>query len=243
MEKISTIITAYDHHSITVAHVRECMNTTRLPDEIIVVNDGGDPSLKEMLKKLEIKTKLIYARINEDIPWNYNGACNLAVWLSKGDFLVFEDNDNIPHKDTYGEMLKVLTDPKIGRVTARIRHHVSEKDLEKSVSEWEVTGNRGPNQGTYMIRREIYTLLKGQDERMCGRYGWMYYDWKRRLLNKAKTTFGSAGSYYYVLEGQSNLERKNSSLNRKYLRENSLSPHLQPPSGIVNFTYTVDEIR
>ena len=42
---LSIIITAYDQEELTVVHVRECMNSTLLPDEIIVVNDHGDPNL------------------------------------------------------------------------------------------------------------------------------------------------------------------------------------------------------
>ena len=39
--RLSVVITAYDQHPLTVMHVREVMNSTRLPDEIVVVNDGG----------------------------------------------------------------------------------------------------------------------------------------------------------------------------------------------------------
>lgn len=237
---ISCVITAFDKHDITKIHVREVMNSTIIPDEIIVVNDGGTPDLKDKLKQLEKKTKIIYAEVlPPKIPWNYNGACNLGVWLSKGDYLIFEDNDNIPHKDFYKSALEILeSQPIVGRVIARKRLEFSVKDLEKPVEEWQITGTRGPNQGTYMMRRSVYLQLKGQDERFCGRYGWMYYDWRHRLL--AVTQFSSVGCYYYVLEGQSDIPRGNSPLNASFMRDNMRNKRLQSPIGILNFNYTYE---
>ena len=174
MDKISIIITAYDKHNVTIAHVRECMKASVTPYEVIVVNDGGDPSLKEMLEKLPRKCNLIYSRVKKDILWNYNGACNLGAWLSTGDYLMFEDNDNIPMKDTYKDMLeKMEKRPDIGKLIAYGRAEIEQQDLDKPSEEWVQRGKRGPNMGTHMLRRDIALNLKGQDERFCGRYGWM----------------------------------------------------------------------
>lgn len=237
---ISTIITAFDKHLITKIHARECMNANIIPDEIIVVNDGGTPDLKDKLKELSKKTKIIYAEIlPPKIPWNYNGACNLGVWLSKGDYLVFEDNDNIPEKTFYQQAIDILDNsPEVGRVISRKRLEVSVNEIEKPIDQWQITGKRGPNQGTYMMRRDTYLKLKGQDERFCGRYGWMYYDWKRRLLSQTK--FSSVGTYYYVLEGQSNLPHKNDQKNYHIYHSSARQGLIQSPIGILNFNYTIE---
>jgi len=241
---LSVVITSYDKPLITSVHVRECMNSTVMPDEIIVVNDGGDDEVKGLLQKLEKKTKLIYAKIHEDIPWNYNGACNLGVWLSKGDVLGFEDTDNIPHKNFYKSALEVLgKNPNVGRVIGKIRNDVSVKDIEKPIEEWEVIGSRGPNQGSYIMDREVYLKLKGQDERFCGRYGWMYYDWRRRMLGKAKIDFAEAGTFYYVVEGQCGLAHRNTSENYSYLKLNTREPHYHSEHGILNFRYSYETLH
>ena len=52
MDTISVIVTAYDQHYVTTDHVREVMKSTLTPYEVIVVNDGGHPSLKGMLGEL-----------------------------------------------------------------------------------------------------------------------------------------------------------------------------------------------
>jgi len=106
--ELSVIITAYDQHDLTIVHVGECMKSTRIPDEIIVVNDGGTPDLREKLKVLPRNTKIIYARINEDVPWNYTGARNLGIWLSRGDYISIEDTDHIPHRKFYESALEIF---------------------------------------------------------------------------------------------------------------------------------------
>ena len=55
MSTLSIIIPAYDQHEVTALHVREIMKSTRLPDEVIVVNDGGADDLKDKLKQFKIK--------------------------------------------------------------------------------------------------------------------------------------------------------------------------------------------
>ena len=237
MAKLSVIITAFDKHNVTVAHFRECMKASRLPDEIIIINDHGDPCLKEMLEKVPRKCPLIYSRINEDIVWNYNGAYNLGIWLSKGDYLMFEDNDNIPMKDTYRDMLKKMEErPDVGKLIAYGRAEIEQQDLDKPSEEWKERGGRGPNMGTHMIRRDIVLKVKGQDERFCGRYGWMYYDYKSRLV-RAGTLIENSSTYWYVRDAQSNLDRRMSSKNCAYYRQNARLKRIQPPEGILNFSY------
>lgn len=242
---LSIIITALDKPKITATHVRECMNSTVIPDEIIVVNDCGDDSLRDELLKLEKKTKIIYAKVLDDIPWNYNGACNLGAWLSTGDIIGFEDTDNIPQKDFYKGALEILASkPNIGRVIGKHRYDVTSEGLDKPVDEWEVIGGRGPNQGSYLMRRDIYLKLKGQNEEMCGRYGWMYYEWKRRLLNpdKGGTEFSSFGHFYYVTDGQCGLGHKNERENYGLLNKSTREPHPHSELGILNFKYEYEEL-
>jgi len=84
----STIITSYKTHDVTAAHVREIMRFPVKPDEIIVVDDAGDPGLRDLLFNLKRTVPVTYAKILQDISWNYTGARNLGIWLSRGKYKI-----------------------------------------------------------------------------------------------------------------------------------------------------------
>lgn len=263
MGMISVCITAYDKPEITAIHVRECMNSTLLPDEIIVVNDHGAPEMKEMLQKLDKKTKLIYAYINENIPWNYTGARNLGFWISRGDFIVSEDNDNIPHRELYQDMFKVLSEkPEVGVVRGGGRPLISMEDLTKPQEEWKGIGWRAAHDDSYMMRREVFLKLKGCDERFAGEYGWAATDWTRRLNRSGIGIERISTPYYTIKDGDTNVcgcgktkderaaaapdylcpdcglhYKRLSYRNYRLARKNT---YIQPPGNILNFTYDVE---
>jgi len=242
--ELSTIITAFDKHDLTLAHIKASMDVSRVPDEIIVVNDHGDPSLKDMIKDIkDKKCPIVYSYVLDDIEWNYNGACNLAVFLASGKYLAFEDNDNFPSFTFYEEALKRLKkDTNITRVQATKRKVVSLEDLlEKPRDEWEVIGQEGPNMGTAMIPRKYFANLKGHDERFCGQYGMMYIDYRSRAMGMyGKENYSaSEGEYFYTKDGQSDLSR--TTHNRSYYLDNAHrirdGGSAQHPGGIINFRY------
>ena len=263
--RISLIITAYNRHDLTTVHVKESMEATLLPDEIIVVNDHGDPCLKDMLKKLELKTKLIYAYITDDIPWNYTGARNLAACISTGDFIISEDNDNIPAHNLYGIMFEHLqAHPETDLVLGWGRPVVAVEDMIKyPITEWEAHAKRKapPHNDSFMIRREVYWKLKGYDEQFAGRYAWVCTDWNRRLVRGGFNTsrvkaqyFTAVGDGTNVCEcGKTKAERAKSIscpdcgllFKRMSYKNYGLArgkTHIQPPGGILNFTYTIEEL-
>ena len=256
--KLSVIITAYNQHELTVAHVRECMNSTLMPDEIIVVNDHGTPDLKEMLKKLEMKTKVIYAYILEDIPWNYTGARNLGAWLSTGDYLVSEDNDNIPSRELYADMYKFLKEnPEYDSVLAGVRPKIHLEDvINKPMEEWKADGRRPADDDSVMMHRKFYIRMKGCDEQFAGQYAWACTDWRRRRGRANSKVFRIGTHYFTVPEGETKVCMCNKSIEERrktiYCKDCKLmfkrrsyrnydlarkKTHIQPPKGIINFTY------
>ena len=229
---ISVIISVYNQNDLAVVHVRECMNSSIIPDEIVVVNDGGNPDLLDKLKALPRNTTIIYARINEDIKWNYTGARNLGVWLSKGDYLSIEDNDHIPYKDFYKDALDALkTNPKVSRIKTHKRRVVELNDvLKKPIEEWKILGSRPPHQDVCVIKRDLYLKVKGYDERFAGAYGWSATDWKRRLVRTGILTINTSYQYVIASPKTRGLSYRNYQLARTQQGN-------QSPKGILNFTY------
>lgn len=240
--KISVVIPAYSRHEMTARHVEECLKSTRIPDEIIVVNDGGDPSLRGMLPK-----GVTYARITEDILWNYNGACNLGVWLSSGDLIALEDTDHIPGRTVYEDALRFFEDPanqEIERL-AFSRNVVEKTELSKPMEEWIISRNWGPNDMVSVMRRSFYTRMKGQDERFARHYGYMAYDWKYRMRKLAVKSSKIHGYWALVGDGgEPGLKRGLSPENRRILHENANRPQNdgQYAGGMLNFNFTVEKL-
>tara|TARA_R100000750_G_scaffold62354_1_gene55857 strand:+ start:3230 stop:3949 length:720 start_codon:yes stop_codon:yes gene_type:complete len=236
-DRISVLISAYNKHDITVAHVRECMNSTRVPDEIIVVNDGGTPDLRDKLITLPKKTKVIYARINEDIKWNYTGARNLGMFISTGDFISLEDNDHIPQKTYYQDCLDAFKEnPKLQRLLSHKRYVITEEDIvTKPTEDWKIISKRPYHRDVAFNRREVFLILKGYDERFAGEYGWCSTDLNRRIFRE-NIVCGHAG-YQWVVYSE-----KTRGLSSRNWRMSRIQKENQSPTGILNFRYTYEQL-
>ena len=255
---LSIILTAYNTPEVTAIHVREAMKSTLVPDEIIVVNDHGDKSLKEMLQKLDINTRLVYAYIEDDIAWNYTGARNLGVWLSRGDILVSEDSDNIPARTLYEDMLKRLNSkPHVDVVKGGRRPIVEmEEALTKPFEEWTNVHDRQAHDDSFMLRRESYLKVRGYDERFAGAYAWACTEWTRRIGRAGFVVDRVATPYWTIHGGDTKVcecdkdkeERAKTvqcedcglAFKRRSYRNYGLArknEYIQPPEGIINFNY------
>ena len=172
MKRLSVIITAYNQDLLTEVHIKESMNSSRVPDEIVVVNDGGSPELEKLIENIERKCPIVYARIEQDILWNQNGARNLGLFLSRGDYVALEDNDHIPTRSFYEEAEKLLGQG-YDKVFPRIRKVVGKYDiLNNPLENWKVLKTRGSARIISFCKREFLLDIKGFDEQFCGRYGW-----------------------------------------------------------------------
>ncbi len=247
--KLSILISAYDHHDITVAHVKGCFNSTRIPDEIIVVNDGGTEDLKEMLKGIEKKDcSLIYARILQDIPWNQQGARNLGLFISTGDCIATEDHDHIPHPDFYRQAMEKIEEG-YTRIYGWKRYVITKEDaLANPSDKFVAIKSRSYAKMISVCTRELLLKVKGFDEQYAGRYGWDVPAWKEQTERCGAKTI-SVGIYYVVdvlskekdrefLKGATKLHPQNFHI-RQRTKRNQLK---QSPIGILNFNFELERI-
>jgi len=190
---------------------------------------------------------IIYANITEDILWNYNGACNLGVWLSSGDLIALEDTDHIPGRNVYADAVAFFKDPKNAEVErlAFSRDVVEQTELEKPLEEWMINRHWGPNDMVSVMRRGFYTRMKGQDERFARKYGYMAYDWKYRMKKLGARSAKIHGYIAIVGDGgEPALQRGLSAANRRLLHENANRPQNdgQYAGGMLNFNFTVERL-
>lgn len=243
--KLSVIVPAYARHPLTVRHVEECMRSSRLPDEIVVVNDGGTPDLRDAIFNLKRNVPIVYARIDQDIPWGYNMACNVGFWVSRGDIIALEDTDHIPSRNAYEKGIEIL-EKQLNIMRVKYRRHILQiEDITKPFDEWKSRKMIGANQMVSLFRRELYILLKGQDERFCGQYGYMAMDFHNREANILKSEVALADFYWAIFgdEGEPGLKRGMSEINRRFYRENVFSKTWQHPEGILKCTYSYERLE
>lgn len=243
--KLSVVIPAYNRHELTARHVAECLKSTRVPDEIVIVNDGGPENLRDLLLPMAGKVPIIYGRVEEDILWNYGGCVNLAVWIATGDIIAIEDTDHIPFRDTYEVGLRTFEEnPGIERVAFN-RRIVDIKDcMANPMEKWQITGKLGTNQMVAMMTRMAYIRLKGQDERMAGRYGYLSYDFPYRRDKLLGVKSIKQNMYWAVFgdQGEPGLKRGLHPKNRSIYHENVNAGKLHSAYGILNFHFRVERL-
>lgn len=245
--KISVIIPAYNQDELVKCHVRFCMASSEAPYEIIVVNDGGNDSLKSELLTIRSNIRLIYAKIKEDKKWNQVGARNLGVWLSTGELLAIEDADHLPDASFYQLAKEQIEKRSVDMVLARKRISVRLDDLK--ANKLVPIGTRGTHKLVSLMQRKAYLKMKGFDESFANHYGWDVPDWRRRFARNGLTV-AQAGIYYHVEDGKTNIERRVDANGVRYpeasnyqiLKSNDRSERKQPQGGILNFDYEFERL-
>ena len=107
---VTVAIPCYNAEKYLQGLLESLNRQTRLPDEIIVIDDGSSDRTKEIAKTYNVK--LIEHGKNKGLAC----ARNSAIKNSKGDIIVFFDADTIPNKKNIEWMLKEYTNSKIAGV-------------------------------------------------------------------------------------------------------------------------------
>jgi cellulose synthase/poly-beta-1,6-N-acetylglucosamine synthase-like glycosyltransferase len=94
MERISVLIPAYNEEKGIEKTIRSCLNQTRKPDEIIVVNDGSTDKTLEILKKYLGKIIIVNLKNNTG---NKSKAQEIGLSFVTGDIFITADADTRLH--------------------------------------------------------------------------------------------------------------------------------------------------
>ena len=95
MAKLSVIVITYDRPTYVEAMLVALELQTFKDFEVIISDDGSLDSPYEVVKRFEGKLDIKYIW-QQDKPWNYCEARNLAIKISCGEVLLFFDDDTIP---------------------------------------------------------------------------------------------------------------------------------------------------
>lgn len=112
---ISVLITTKNRILYLKRAVQSVINSSLCPDEIIIVNDGGELVTDSMFFLPKENIKLVI--INSEFSLGANKARNLAIKQCNGDFVFFLDDDDYFEVDSIAKRIKAFDNPDIGLVS------------------------------------------------------------------------------------------------------------------------------
>jgi glycosyltransferase involved in cell wall biosynthesis len=98
--KISLIITTYNWEAALDLVLRSVARQSRLPDELIIADDGSRSTTKELIEQWRGKLKCPLKHIwHDDLGFRVARIRNLAIAAATGDYIVLADGDMVLHQD------------------------------------------------------------------------------------------------------------------------------------------------
>ena len=96
MPKISLIITTYNWKKALRLSLASALDQTRLPDQIIVADDGSSDGTAEMVKEITAKSRVpLFYSWQEDKGFRAARSRNKAIAKAIGDYIIMIDGDII----------------------------------------------------------------------------------------------------------------------------------------------------
>jgi glycosyltransferase involved in cell wall biosynthesis len=109
---ISVCIVTYQRDDKLMESLQHLLQSTRLPDEILIVDNGHSEKLPKLLKGFPILVELIYPKGNIGCA-----GLNLAFTKAGGNFIFCFDDDSFPAPDCMAKAVAAFdADPSLGMV-------------------------------------------------------------------------------------------------------------------------------
>ena len=149
---VSVIVPAYNEEN-TIVKVLSTLVSSKLPNEIICINDGSTDNTKEILKQFENDITIINLKENHGKGY----ALAEGIRKAKGDVLIFLDADLLNISDTH---LKALLDPILSGEYKAVLGYLVGKSGRSIISD--LTGQRA------YYRRDLLAHLKEMENTRFG---------------------------------------------------------------------------
>jgi len=174
--QLSIIVPVYNSHRVVSRHIKH-FNKMELPDdiEIIFMDDGSDPPLKDYIGKIRCRNFYIYPT-GDKRPWSQPCAKNLGVKISQGEYIFITDVDHILPKETIMEGYRFRSDKmEFTRSFAILSHRGEIFKDPQSLFKYGFSRHRYNRRGTrhyrhtntFVMRKRIFEEIGGYKERLC----------------------------------------------------------------------------
>jgi glycosyltransferase involved in cell wall biosynthesis len=141
---------------------------------VIVVDDGSPEPASDIVDEYfgELPFDLQLYRILVDIPWNRNGARNLAAHVAETEWLLMSDIDHVLPAEAAVQLLEQTVDPQHWYRFHRWRVGAADETRKKDeIAEACAFGEIKPHIDSYLATREAYWAIGGTDEDYSGVLG------------------------------------------------------------------------
>lgn len=208
--KTSIVFAVLDSHKAVDRHLRY-FEQMPLPDdvELVLVDDGSTPPLKEFLRYDHRPKNLRILRHDIDAEWTQPAARNLGAREAQGEFLILSDIDHIVTKELIDFVNRGEWDCMMFKREVAVLDEDGdfvqddETVLEYGYLPWRLEENKytiPKHVNSFGIRKDLYLKLGGMDERRVGTNRYPNHD-DSRLRNRLHK-LRVAGEIKYCPEDQ-----------------------------------------
>lgn len=204
--RLSLIVSVLESYEVVRRQLLHLNHILTPECELILVDDGSTPSLEQVCASVpkDYAFRLIFT--NDERPWTQPKARNLAASVAKADKLLFFDIDHILTESIVqtclgyaGDKLHWVRRPGVlddNGNTVTSEETLKDYGLADSVPSVHVN--------SFMIRKELFDLLGGYDEKFCGTYGGDDVDFNNRYARLCQLSLArpdeTMGEGYVYLE-------------------------------------------
>lgn len=163
MPDFVSLITCYYNQPKMLGRQLQCWSEypepVRQRFRIIIVDDASQSPAEPIIRASGLPVELY--RIDQDIPWNMHGACNLGAHVGEG-WLLRIDIDHVLLAAEAQRLLDFRPKPKVW--------YRFNREWAKPSADGYETGWRKPHVNSFLLHRDLYWRAGGYDEDYAGIY-------------------------------------------------------------------------